>query len=153
MASEIKVIVFQLQDEQYGVEVRQVQTIERLMPLTRVPRTPDFVKGVVNLRGTIMPIIDLRERFGLPAVDPTDHTRMVIVKTAEVEVGLIVDSANDVIDIKKDQLDDPPEIVGGVKAKYLQGVAKLEDDSPLVLLSLEQVLNKEEIIQLENMKD
>jgi purine-binding chemotaxis protein CheW len=149
MGEELKVIVFNLGSEQYGVEVDKVKTIERMMPMTRVPKTPKFVKGVINLRGVVVPVIDLRGRFGLPETAYTNDTRIIIVNAENLEVGLIVDSANDVIDIDSDSIVDPPEVVGGVKAKYLRGVAKLADDRLLVMLNLSEVLNKSEIVQLE----
>lgn len=152
MGEEIKVIVFALADEEYGVEVEKVKTIERMMPMTRVPKTYDFVKGVINLRGVVVPVIDLRGRFGLPEGDYTDNSRIVIIAVNEMEVGLIVDAANDVIDVDSDLIQDPPEIVGGVRAKYLQGVAKI-GERLLVLLNLKEVLNKGEIIKLEELEE
>lgn len=149
MAEEFKAIVFTLAHESYGIEVDKVRTIERMSPITRVPKTPPFVKGVINLRGAVVPVIDLRGRFGLPEKEPDDMTRIVIVAVADMEVGFIVDSATDVIDLTDDMVEDPPEAVGGVKAKYLRGVAKLPDGRLLVLLNLAEVLNKSEIIQLE----
>lgn len=151
MGEELKVIVFSLAHEQYGVEVEKVKTIERMQPLTRVPKTPAFVKGVINLRGVVVPIIDLRGRFGLPEAEYTDNSRIVIVAVKDLEVGMIVDSANDVVDVDSDAVEQPPEIVGGIRAKYLRGLAKLADGKLLVLLNLEEVLNKSEIIQLEHL--
>ena len=151
MGAELKVNVFALADEEYGVEVEKVKTIERMMPMTRVPKTYSFVKGVINLRGVVVPVIDLRGRFGLPEQDYTDNSRIVIIAVNDMEVGLIVDSANDVIDVDSDAIQDPPEIVGGVRAKYLQGVAKL-GDRLLVLLNLQEVLNKSEIVKLEELE-
>jgi len=153
MGEEVKVIVFALAHEEYGVEVEKVRTIERMQPMTRVPRTPDFVKGVINLRGVVTPVIDLRGRFGFPESEFTDNTRIIIVAVKDIEVGLIVDSANDVIDVDTDNIDDPPEVVGGIKAKYLQGIAKVGDNRLLILLNLEEVLNKSEIVQLENLEE
>lgn len=152
MGEEIKVIVFALADEEYGIEVEKVKTIERMMPMTRVPKTYDFVKGVINLRGVVVPVIDLRGRFGLPESEYTDNTRIVIIAVNEMEVGMIVDSANDVIDVDSDEIQDPPEIVGGVRAKYLRGVAKV-GDRLLVLLNLKEVLSKSEIIKLEELEE
>lgn len=149
--AEKKIIVFALGHEEYGVEVEKVKTIERMQKLTRVPKTPEFIKGVINLRGVVIPIIDLRSRFGLPEKEYTDNTRIVIVATGNIEVGMIVDSANDVTDIDTDHVEDPPEIVGGIRAKYLDGIAKL-GDRLLVLLNLEQVLNQQELQQLEELE-
>jgi purine-binding chemotaxis protein CheW len=153
MGEEIKVIVFTLGEESYGVEVDKVRTIERIVSLTRVPKTPPFVKGVINLRGVVVPVIDLRGRFGLPETGFTDNTRFIIVNINEIEVGLIVDSASDVIDIDSDLIEDPPEIVGGIRAKYLRGVAKMSDNRLLIMLDLAEVLNKQEIVQLENIEE
>lgn len=149
MAEELKVIVFALGSEQYGVEVEKVKTIERMLPITRVPKTPPFVKGVINLRGVVTPVIDLRSRFGLEEQEYSDQTRIIIVAINDLEVGLIVDSANDVIDVDSDSIKEPPEIVGGIKAKYLHGIARITDERLLVLLNLQEVLNRDEIIQLE----
>ncbi|OIJ17855.1 chemotaxis protein CheW [Anaerobacillus alkalidiazotrophicus] len=147
LVNEIKVIVFQLKDEEYGVEVSQVRSIERIQHITRVPRTPDFVKGVINLRGVVTPIINLRNRFDLEEIETTDSTRIIIVAVGEMEVGLIVDAANDVVDISTNIVEPPPEVVGGIEADYLRGVAKL-DKRLLILLNLDKVLNPKEIKDL-----
>lgn len=152
MGEEIKVIVFKLGSEEYGIEVDKVQTIERMLPITRVPKTYSFVKGVINLRGVVIPVIDLRGRFGLEETSYTDQTRIIIVNANELEVGFIVDSANDVIDLNTDLIDSPPDVVGGVKAKYLQGVARVSEERLLVMLNLSEVLNRSEIIQLESLE-
>jgi purine-binding chemotaxis protein CheW len=153
MSEEKKVIVFALGSEEYGVEVEKVKTIERMQPMTRVPKTPDFVKGVINLRGVVVPIIDLRSRFGLAETEYTDNTRIIIVSVGDIEVGLIVDAANDVIDLDEENIVNPPEVVGGIKAKYLRGIARVNEQRLLVLLNLDQVLNKQEIIQLEQIEE
>lgn len=152
MGAEIKVIVFKLGQEEYGIEVDKVQTIERMMPITRVPKTLKFVKGVINLRGVVIPVIDLRGRFGIAEAEHTDQTRIIIVSANELEVGFIVDSANDVIDLNTDIIDSPPDVVGGIKAKYLQGVARISEQRLLVMLNLSEVLNRSEIIQLESLE-
>jgi purine-binding chemotaxis protein CheW len=151
IVGEVKVIVFRLKDEEYGVEVNQVRSIEKLEHITRVPRTPKFVKGVINLRGVVTPIIDLRSRFGLEEASYTDTTRVIIVAVGELEVGLIVDAANDVIDIPVNAIEPAPEVVGGVEAAYLRGVAKL-DKRLLILLNLDKVLNTEEMKQLDSIE-
>lgn len=152
MGEELKVIVFKLGEEEYGIEVDAVQTIERMMPITRVPKTLSFVKGVINLRGVVIPVIELRGRFGLPSVEYTDQTRIIIVSMNEIEVGFIVDSANDVIDLNSDLIDAPPDVVGGVKAKYLRGVARVSEERLLVMLNLSEELNRAEISQLESLE-
>ena len=152
MGTEIKTIVFSIGTEDYGIEVDHVKTIERMLPLTRVPKTPKFVKGVINLRGVVVPVIHLAGRFGLNESEPTEESRIIIVSVNDMEVGFIVDAANDVIDIDSDMIESPPEIVGGIRAKYLRGVAKI-GDRVLVLLNLAEVLDKSELMQLERMEE
>lgn len=147
----IKAVIFQLNDEEYGVDVQQVQSIERLLHITRVPKMPDFVKGVINLRGVVTPIIDLKERFSIEMTEYTNSTRIIIVQVEDKEVWLIVDAANDVIDIPADKIEQPPEVVGRIESDYIRGVAKL-DERLLILLNLNKVLNAEELIAIANIE-
>jgi purine-binding chemotaxis protein CheW len=144
MSNEQKVIIFQLKDEEYAVPVQEVKSIERMQHITRIPRTVPFVKGVINLRGVVTPIIDLRLRFDIEESEYTDTTRIIIVSVGTIEAGLIVDAANDVIDLETDSIEPPPEVVGGVDAEYIQGVAKIEKRL-LSLLKLTKVLNPEKL--------
>src|SRR5690606_19870298 len=112
VSTELKVIVFQLKDEECAIPVHQVQSIERMMHFTRVPKVPSYVKGVMNLRGVVTPIIDLRKRLGIEEMDYNDSTRIIIVNVNDMEVGLIVDAANDVIDIPEGAIEPTPEVVG-----------------------------------------
>jgi purine-binding chemotaxis protein CheW len=148
MANEQKVIIFQLKEEEYAVPVQEVKSIERMQHITRIPRTVPFVKGVINLRGVVTPIIDLRSRFDIDETAYTDSTRIIIVSVGTIEAGLIVDSANDVIDLEADSIEPPPEVVGGVDAEYIQGVAKIEKRL-LILLNLTKVLNPEKLTVLQ----
>lgn len=138
--NDMKVIVFQLVDKEYVIPVSQVQSIEKIMHITRVPKTPSFVKGVINLRGVITPIIDLRERFDLQANTLDDRSRMIMIKLDDMEVGLIVDAANDVLDIPFSAIEPQPDVVGSIESEFIAGIAKL-DRRLLVLLQLEKVLD------------
>lgn len=151
MANQEKVIVFQLNDEEYAISVQQVGSIERMQPITRVPQTEDFVKGVINLRGVVTPIIDLRTRFGLEPIDFQHETRIIIVYMKELEVGLIVDAANDVIDIPESSIEPAPEVVGTIDIDYIEGVAKLENRL-LILLNLQKVLSNHEMNALRSVE-
>ena len=118
-----------------------------MLEITRIPNTPAFIKGVINLRGAVTPVIDLRERFGMESASYSNRTRMITVHIEEKEVAMIVDEANDVVDLKEDDVEDPPEVIGSVDTDYVRGVAKLQDRL-LILLNLEQVLSNEEMSQL-----
>ncbi len=148
-SSEKQFIVFRLGEEEYGVEILQVQTIERMLPITRVPHAPEFVEGVSNLRGSVVPIMDLRSRLGLPPKEPTNESRVITVKMEDVMVGMIVDAASDVVKVPTSAIEPPPSVIGGVESTYLEGVAKLEDRL-LVLLKLAEVLKKDEVQQLKD---
>jgi purine-binding chemotaxis protein CheW len=150
-SNEKKVIVFQLEEEEYAVSVQQVGSIERIQPITRVPQTEAFVKGVINLRGVITPVIDIRVRFGLEEKEYTESSRIIIVYLDNMEVGLITDSANDVIDIPVDAIEPPPEVIGSIDTDYIEGVAKV-DDRLLILLDLQKVLTPEEMKDLKTVE-
>lgn len=137
-STTIKVIAFQLIDKEYALPVHQVYSIEKLMHITRVPGTVPFVKGVINLRGVVTPIIDLRSRFGLSDERYDDSTRIIIAALDDIEVGLIVDGANDVLDIPVDAIEPQPEVVGSLGDEYITGVAKLEKRL-LIMLSLQKI--------------
>jgi purine-binding chemotaxis protein CheW len=142
--TELKVIVFQLKDEEYAIPVQQVRSIEKVQHITRVPRTPNFVKGVINLRGVVTPIIDLRTRFGLEEAAISESTRVIIVTLDEIEVGFIVDAANDVVDIPADAIESAPEVMDTAQVDYINGVAKM-GKRLLILLNLEKLLNNQEL--------
>ncbi|MFB1081089.1 chemotaxis protein CheW [Jeotgalibacillus sp. JSM ZJ347] len=137
--NDLKVIVFQLVNKEYAVPVENVQSIEKVMHITRVPGVPGYVRGVINLRGVVTPIIDLRKRFSLEDAEENEHTRMIIVTIGGIEVGLVVDSANDVIDLPQDSIEPQPNVVGSIENDFISGVAKLERRL-LILLQLDKVL-------------
>ncbi|WHY74439.1 chemotaxis protein CheW [Fictibacillus enclensis] len=149
---ELKIVVFRLKDEEYGMNVLNVLSIERVSPITRVPKTPSFVKGVMNLRGAVTPVIDLRSRFGMEEKDADDDTRIIIVNTEGMDVGLMVDAANDVLDLSLSDIEPTPEVAGGINARYLDGVAKM-DGRLFILLRLDKVLDKDEIMELQGAAD
>ncbi len=140
-SDSLKSIVFQLNTEEYALPVRYVGSIETMMNITRVPQAPVYVKGVLNLRGVVTPILDLRERFGFLSQEDTESTRIIILKMDDMDVGLIVDAAYDVVNIPQNTIEPPPEVIGSAKVDYIQGVAKF-NDRLLILLDLEKVLNK-----------
>ncbi|GGH82154.1 purine-binding chemotaxis protein CheW [Pullulanibacillus pueri] len=142
--AEEKIIVFSLNGETYGAPVNQVVSIEKLQVITRVPNAKPFIKGVMNLRGMILPVVDLLQKFEIGQSDIVEATRLAIVESEDVQVALIIDSARDVVSIDGESIEPVPEIAGGVHAKYLKGVAKHEEDL-LVLLNLDLILNPDDI--------
>lgn len=147
VAADIKLIVFQLMNKEYAIPVNQVQAIEKIEHITRVPRTEKFIKGVINLRGVITPIIDLRSRFGFEEAEYSESNRVIIAGLNDLEVGFIVDLANDVIDIPANSIEPPPEVVGVTEAEYINGVVKI-GNRLLILIDLEKILNTDERLRL-----
>ncbi|MBT2681375.1 purine-binding chemotaxis protein CheW [Bacillus sp. ISL-35] len=144
LVSDLKVIVFQLNQKEYAVPVSQVRSIEKIMHITRVPHVNPFVKGVMNLRGVVTPLLDLRVRFGMEEQSYSDSTRVIIVADDDKEVGLIVDGANDVIDIPSSMIEPPPEVVGLAAEGFIKGVANL-DRRLLILIDLDKILESDEV--------
>ncbi len=137
-----KMVVFQLGAEEYCLDVDYVKSIERLLPITRVPNVAPFVKGVINLRGVVTPVIDLKLRLELPEEEITEQARMIIVEADDVEVGLIVDAANDVLDVDEKDIEPPPEVVGHASKEYIAGVVQHEKRL-LIILDVLKVLSRE----------
>lgn len=150
-SEEKKVIVFQLAEEEYVIPVRYVGGIERLHPITRVPGTADYIKGVINLRGVVTPIIDLRTRFSMESKPYNETTRIIIVHVNDIEVGFIVDGANDVIDLPDKTIEPSPDVIGTEAHDYIRGVANL-DERLLILLDLEKVLSQHDVEQITRME-
>ncbi|QDP41031.1 chemotaxis protein CheW [Radiobacillus deserti] len=143
-----KFIVFRVNEQEYAADIQQVVSIEKVQEVVQLPQTPDFIKGVINLRGSITPILDLKQRLGMQEATYTDQTRILIASMENVQVGLVVDVATDVLDIDNSVVEPAPDMVGGVSSKYLKGVAKLENRL-LLLLDLERVLSFEELHEVQ----
>lgn len=147
-----KLIIFRLEGEEFAVSVQAVGSIEKIEAITRVPGTPSFVKGVINLRGVVTPVIDLKERFHQKTTEFTDQSRIIIVTINDMSIGLIVEAANDVLDIDSSMIEPPPEVVGSAVVEYISGVVKV-DNRLLILLDLEKVLSSEEKSELKAMEE
>ena len=132
---ETQIVVFELGDERYGLDIATVYEIIRHQPITAVPQAPAFVEGVINLRGRIIPVVDLRDRFGMTEGDLTKASRIVVCEAAGTRVGLVVDGVSEVLMIAADAIEPTPEVAAGVDAAYLRGIAKL-GERLIILLDL-----------------
>jgi len=144
---EEQLVVFELSQESYGVDIGTVNTIIRMQRITHVPRAPKFVEGVINLRGSIIPVIDLRKRFELAAFEETKASRIVVVETAAGLIGLVVDAVTETLSLARDASEPPSSIVTTADSHYLRGVAKLEDRL-IILLDLERIFGESESEEL-----
>ena len=139
----LQLVSFNIGGEEFGVDILKVQEINRMLEVTRVPNAPEFVDGVINLRGKVIPIIALRRRFGMERKEHDKNTRIVVVELQGKVVGFVVDAVSEVLRIPKSVTEPPPPIVGAVNAEYITAVGKLEDRL-LILLDLEKILSDDE---------
>ena len=137
---ELKLIVFKLGREEYGLDILRVQEIKRLMNITRVPSTPPYIKGVINLRGSVLPVIDLRTRLGLPENELTDAARIVVVLVNDYIMGFIVDEVVEVTTMNRENVEAANSLSSGISSEYFSGIAKAENRL-FILLNPETIVN------------
>lgn len=145
IAEQKQVVTFFLNEEEYGVDILGVHEIKRMreINITQVPRAPEFVEGVINLRGDVIPIIDLRTRFGMAKKEKDKETRIIVVYMNEKYIGFLVDRVNEVLTFGKEDIDDPPEEVIQIDSYFIEGIGK-HDQRLVILLDTEKVLNSQE---------
>lgn len=143
ITDELQVVVFILEKNYYGVHILQVQEIIKMTEVTKLPNTPDFIEGIVNLRGKIVPIMDLRKRFGLQEAATNENSKILILKLEEVQFGIIVDEISEVEKVPVSLIENPPKVVSGVRGEFISGIAK-NNERLLILLDIEKILTLEE---------
>jgi len=148
---EGKYLTFTLANEEYGIGILKIREIIGMMPITSVPRTPEFVKGVINLRGKVIPIMDLRLRFNMEAIDYTDRTCIIVVEienqAGTIQIGSVVDSVSEVLNVGGNDIEETPSFGTKLDTGYILGMAKMEGGVK-ILLDIDEVLNDEEIAAL-----
>jgi len=132
----LQLVSFKLGDEEFGIDILVVQEIIRMISITKVPNSPYYVEGVINLRGKVIPVIDLRVRLGMEKIELKNSTRVIVIELEGRILGFIVDSVSEVLRISKNITEAPPDLIAGVDSKYIKSVGKLEDRL-LILLNLE----------------
>lgn len=145
----MQLVSFRLAEEEYGIEITEIREIILITEITQIPQTPHYVKGLINLRSTVIPVIDLRARFGLPEGDATDESRIMVLNVGTKTIGIVVDAVSEVLRIAQNQISPPPPTVAGLGREYLTGLIKLEDRL-LILLDVEKVFGEEEAEILEH---
>ena len=140
LSNELKLIIFKLGREEYGMDILRVQEIKRMMSITRVPSTPSFIKGVINLRGSVLPVIDLRTRLGLLEEELQDSARIIVVLVNEATVGFIVDEVVEVTTIDQTLVESAHALSTGLSTEYISGIAKA-DNRLFILLNPDSIVN------------
>ncbi|MFH0880011.1 MAG: chemotaxis protein CheW [Lentisphaerota bacterium] len=150
-----KYLTFKLAGEEYGLEILKVQEIIKMMSITKVPRTPDFVRGVINLRGKVIPVMDLRRKFSMSSQDTTDKTCVIVVQLshgdAKVTMGIVVDEVSEVLDIMKEEIEPSPSFGTDVDTRFILGMAKSRG-AVKILLDIDKVLTGSEAALLEGIR-
>ncbi len=141
MEEIIQLVSFRIANEEFGIDIVKVQEIIRMMEITRVPNTPNYIEGVVNLRGKVTPVVNLRTKLGLPTNEKDEDTRIVVVNLEDKTIGFIVDEVKEVLRINSNITEEPPKMVGGISEEYIISIAKM-DDRLLILLDLETLIKK-----------
>ncbi len=144
---EYQLVIFELGSENYGVDIAAVEGIIKMQEITRLPHAPSFVEGITNLRGAVVPVVDLRKRFGLTAQEATRDTRIVVANIGSTKVGLVVDAVTQVIRVAEDKIEPPPQMSVTINSAFIKNIAKL-DQQLVILLDLARVLSTEEKDQL-----
>lgn len=147
----IRLVSFKVGSEQFAVDILRVQEINRMMELTQVPQSPEGVCGVINLRGRIVPVLDLRTRLGIDASEQSESSRIIVVEVQGSTVGFIVDAVHQVLQIDPRIIEPTPQITSGHNTGYIQGVAKL-DETLMILLDLDKLISAESIHMLDSVR-
>lgn len=135
----LQLVTFRIGEEEFGVDILAVQEIIRLMQITMVPRAPEFIEGVINLRGKVIPVVNMRTRFNKEQHLPDSSTRIVVMELGQKIVGFLVDGVSEVLRIPENTVEDPPPVVAGIGSEYIRGIGKL-DNRLLILLDLDHLL-------------
>ncbi|MCE5314684.1 MAG: chemotaxis protein CheW [Armatimonadota bacterium] len=138
-----QLVVMELANESYGVDIGAVNTIIRMQEVTAIPRAPSFVEGVINLRGSIIPVIDLRKRFGLPLKDVTKASRIVVVEAQGLMIGMVVDAVVETLRLPASAIEPPSPVVSSVDSAYVRGVGK-QENRLVILVDLDKVLTEKD---------
>ncbi|HYE83263.1 MAG TPA: chemotaxis protein CheW [Clostridia bacterium] len=148
--AELQFVIFKLGKEEYGVNIMQVQEIGPYEEPVKVPNTPAFVEGVMNLRGSVIPVISLKKRFNIPGQEINENTRTIVINFGDRQIAFIVDDASEVLTLDESDIQETPEIIAGVERKYITGIGK-QGERLLIILDLSFLLNEQEQKQLSTM--
>lgn len=147
----LQLVTFKLGSEEFAVDILKVQEINKMMNITKIPNAPAFIEGVINLRGKIIPIVDLRKRLGFKDQDYDKSTRIIVVELDGLVLGFIVDSVSEVLRIPENTIEPPPTMIAGIESEYIEGVGKV-DDRLLILLELKKIFSSPERKDIEGIE-
>jgi purine-binding chemotaxis protein CheW len=149
MKMEKQLVIFELGAENFGIDIASVEGINKMLEITKIPQSPGYMIGITNLRGSVLPVIDLQKRFGMNAEEQTSETRIVVANMDGVKIGMVVSAVSEVLTIDDSVIEPPPPMVSNINSEYIIGVAKI-DKRLVILLDLSKVLTFEEKLQITN---
>ena len=147
MAS-LQQVIFKLDNEEYGLDIMKVNGIEKYQEVVKVPNSPEYIEGMINLRGEVLPIYSLRTKFKLTDKEPDDETKIIVVNTNDMKIGFVVDSVVEILNIDEENVESAPKLVTGINRKYIKSVAKQENDRMIVLIDIDLIVSDEEKLEL-----
>jgi len=146
--AEIKVVGFQIGDEEYAIDIMKIDSVTEMLKIMKLPGLPVFIKGVANLRGEVIPILNTRSKFGLSPKPDDSKDRIVIILVGAKKVGMIVDEVKEVLTLQEEQLEETPTTAGTSTARFISAIAKL-DKRMLIILDIDKILSEEEIVRMD----
>lgn len=149
---EKQYVIFNLNEQEFGIDIMKVKEIILYKEPYQIPNSPDFIEGVLNYRGNVIPIINLKKRFGMTNTELKEEARIIVISYEEREVGFIVDDASQTIRLEEEMIDSIPDIINSISRRFITGVGKIDEDRLLILLNLKNVLTDEEKAQIEEME-
>lgn len=147
---EKQLVIFELGAEHFGIDIASVEGINKMLDITKIPKAPVYMLGITNLRGSVLPVIDLQKRFGMPEQEQTSETRIVVANMDGVKIGMVVSAVSEVLTIEDSVIEPPPPMVSNINSEFISGVAKI-DKRLVILLDLAKVLTVDEKAQVANM--
>lgn len=141
--STMQQVIFKLDKEEYGLDIMKVITIEKYQEVVKTPNTPEYITGIINLRGNVLPVYSLRKKFNLTEKEPDENTKIIVTVTNDMKIGFIVDSVQEILNIEDDNIEDAPKIVTGINRKYIKSIAKM-DQRMVILLDIDLIISEEE---------
>ena len=148
-ADSMQLVSFKLGDETYGIEITKIREIILMGQITQVPETPHYIKGLINLRSTVIPVIDLRARFGLPENELTDESRIMVLNVGSRTIGIVVDAVSEVLRVSQEQVSPAPPTVSSLGNEYMTGLVRLEEQL-LILLDVDRLFGEEEAAAIDD---
>lgn len=145
-------VIFKLGNEEYGIAITDVREITEYKETTKLPNTPDFIDGVINLRGKIVPVINLKKRFNIKETSISENNRIIIVNIGDKQTGFIVDEASQVLTLDENDIEEPPELISGIHRKYIVGVGKVNNEI-VILLDFVEILSEDEKLRINEIKE